>query len=94
MQPVPLSAAINTAGSEDSPFIMPDGDTLHFFFTPNASIPPEKQLLDGFIGIYVSKKKNGTWGTSERITLQDPGKLALDGARANPLQNIKGKSVF
>jgi hypothetical protein len=80
MQPVPLSSSINTAGGEDSPFVMPDGNTLYFFFTPNVSIPAEKQLLDGVTGIYVSHKQNGTWNKAERIILQDPGKLALDGA--------------
>jgi len=80
MQPVPLSLAINTAGGEDSPFVMPDGNTLYFFFTPNVTVPVEKQLLDGVTGIYVSKKQNGVWGAAERVLLQDSGKLALDGA--------------
>jgi Tol biopolymer transport system component len=80
MQPVPLSPTVNTAGAEDSPFIMPDGNTLYFFFTPNVSVLPEKQLLDGVTGIYASKKQNGTWSTADRIMLQDSGKLALDGA--------------
>lgn len=55
--PVPLPQSINTAGAEDSPFVMPDGNTLYFFFTPNASVPPEKQILDNVTGIYVSKKQ-------------------------------------
>jgi len=59
---------------------MPDGNTLYVFFTPNVSIPAEKQLLDGVTGIYASHKQNGTWNKAERIILQDPGKLALDGA--------------
>lgn len=79
-QPVPLSTAINTAGAEDSPFMMPNGDTLYFFFTPDPNIPPEKQLLDGVTGIYVSKNQDGVWLDAERIILQDSGKLALDGA--------------
>lgn len=79
-QPIPLSSAINTAGAEDSPFIMPAGDTLYFFFTPDPNIPPEKQLLDGVTGIYVSKNQDGVWLDAERIILQDSGKLALDGA--------------
>ena len=80
MQPVPLSKAINTAGGEDSPFITPDGGTLYFFFTPNVTVPAEKQLLDGVTGIYVSKQQNGEWSTAEKVILQDAGKLALDGA--------------
>jgi hypothetical protein len=78
-EPVPLSNTINSAGAEDSPFIAPDGNTLYFFFTPNAKVPVEKQVLDNVTGIYWSKKINGTWSTPERIILQDNGKLALDG---------------
>lgn len=77
--PVPLPYPINTAGAEDSPFILPDGNTLYFFFTPDVRVPPEKQLLDGVTGIYSSTMRNGSWGTPERIILQDPGRLALDG---------------
>lgn len=80
MQPVPLGSAVNTAGGEDSPFVMPDGNTLYFFFTPNVTVPAEKQLLDGVTGIYVSKKQNSEWGPAERVMLQDAGRLALDGA--------------
>ena len=79
-QPVPLGATINTAGGEDSPFILPDGNTLYFFFTPNVTIPAEEQILDGVTGIYVSTKQNGEWTTAERVILQYPGMLALDGA--------------
>jgi hypothetical protein len=79
-QPVPLGVAINTAGGEDSPFILPDGQTLYFFFTPNVTVPAERQLLDGLTGIYVSEKQNGEWGIAKRVVLQDAGKLALDGA--------------
>jgi hypothetical protein len=80
MQPVPLSSAVNTAGGEDSAFVMPDGNTLYFFFTPDVNVPVEKQVLDGVTGIYVSKKQNGAWSPAERVILQDAGKLALDGA--------------
>lgn len=79
-QPVPLGDAVNTAGGEDSPFILPDGNTLYFFFTPNVTVPAEQQVLDGVTGIYVSTKQNGSWTTAERVILQDAGKLALDGA--------------
>ena len=80
-QPIPIAAAVNTAGGEDSPFILPDGNTLYFFFTPNVTVPAEKQLLDGVTGIYTSKKENGEWMPAERVKLQDAGKLALDGAQ-------------
>ena len=78
-KPVPLGDAINTAGGEDSAFVMPDGNTLYFFFTPDVNIPAEKQLFDGVTGNYVSQKQGGRWGTAKRIVLQDEGELALDG---------------
>ena len=77
--PVPLPRTINSAGAEDSAFILPDGKTLYFFFTPDPKIPPEKQVIDGVTGIYVTRKESGTWTKPERVILQDPGKLALDG---------------
>jgi Tol biopolymer transport system component len=77
--PVPLPRTINTAGAEDSPFILPDGKTLYFFFTPDPNIPAEKQLFDGVTGIYVARRERGTWTKPEHVVLQDPGKLALDG---------------
>jgi hypothetical protein len=77
--PVLLPGLVNTAGAEDSPFIMPDGNTLYFFFTPDVRIPAEKQLLDGATGIYMSvKDTDGTWGEPERVVLNDD--ISLDGA--------------
>lgn len=78
-QPVPVPGYINTAGAEDSPFIIPNGNTLYFFFTPDVAVPVEKQILDGVTGIYVSNKVSGVWSKPERIILQDPGKIAGDG---------------
>ncbi|MDQ1279466.1 MAG: hypothetical protein QG670_728, partial [Thermoproteota archaeon] len=80
MDPVPVQGPVNTAGAEDSAFILPDGNTLYFFFTPNVRLPVEKQVLDPTVGIYVSQKNESGWGEPERMILQDPGKLALDGA--------------
>jgi hypothetical protein len=77
--PVPVPGAVNTAGAEDSPFITPDGKALYFFFTPDVRLPAEQQLLDGVTGLYVSHKVDGQWNAPERIWLQEPGKLALDG---------------
>jgi len=77
--PVPVGAPIDTAGAEDSPFVTPDGNTLYFFFTPDVSVPVEKQILDNVTGIYVSHKQNGQWSEPQRVWLQDPGKLAGDG---------------
>ena len=80
-KPVPLGSAVNTAGAEDSPFITPDGQTLYFFFTPDPDVPAEEQLFDGATGIYVSRKEAGQWTGAERIILQYPGELALDGCQ-------------
>jgi hypothetical protein len=80
--PVPISGGINTAGAEDSPFITPDGQTMYFFFTPDVRVPVEKQLLDGVTGVYVSHRTGDTWSEAERVVLQQPGKLSLDGAVA------------
>lgn len=77
--PVPVKGEINTAGAEDSPFVLPDGNTLYFFFTPDVRVPAEKQIIDGVTGIYVSKKVNGKWQKPERVVLQDSGKVSLDG---------------
>jgi hypothetical protein len=77
--PVPLPSPVNTAGAEDSAFVTPDGNTLYVWFTPDPGIPVEKQLTDGVTGIYVSHKTNDAWSDPERVLLQEPGKLALDG---------------
>ena len=77
--PVPLPYPINTAGAEDSPFILPDGKTLYYWFTPNVKASVHEQIRDGVTGIYVSKRVYGEWKKPERVLLEDPGKLALDG---------------
>ena len=77
--PVPLPSPVNTAGAEDSSFILPDGQTLYFFFTPDVRIPAEKQLSDSVTGIYVTKKSGDSWNNPERVILQDKNKVALDG---------------
>ncbi|MHB8104052.1 MAG: TolB family protein [Dehalococcoidales bacterium] len=79
-EPVPLNAAINTAGGEDSPFITDDASALYFFFTPDVNVSPEVQIRDGVTGLYVSYYKDNKWGMAQRILLQDGNKLALDGA--------------
>lgn len=77
--PVPVPYPISTAGAEDSPFITPDGKTLYFFFTPDPSIPAERQVLDGVTGIYVSRKAGGIWSEPERVVLDDG--LSMDGCQ-------------
>lgn len=78
-QPVPMPYPINTAGAEDSGFIMPDGNTFYVWFTPDPGIPPQEQLDDGVTGIYVAKKVNGQWQKPQRVILQDADKQSLDG---------------
>ncbi len=79
-EPVPMPYPINTAGAEDSCFIMPDGNTFFVWFTPDPNIPVGEQLFDGVTGLYVSHKEDGEWQTPQRIWLHYPGELALDGA--------------
>jgi len=78
-QPVPLPGLVNTAGAEDSPFILPDGTALYFFFTPDVQVPVERQLLDGITGIYLSERTGDGWGAPHRLVLEDAGESALDG---------------
>ncbi|MCG7845037.1 MAG: hypothetical protein MIO90_06365 [Methanomassiliicoccales archaeon] len=78
--PVPLEGPINTAGAEDSAFISQDGRGMLFFFTPDPNVPVEEQLLDEVTGIWCSTWNDTAWSEPVRIWLQDPGKLALDGA--------------
>ncbi|MEJ5307820.1 MAG: hypothetical protein WHT27_05940 [candidate division WOR-3 bacterium] len=79
-QPVPVQGGVNTKGAEDSPFILPDGKTLYFFFTPDVRGPVEKQILDSVTGVWVSEFENGIWEEAKRVWLIEPGKISLDGA--------------
>jgi len=72
---------VSSAGAEDSPFIPIDRDEFYFFFTPDVRVPVEKQVIDNVTGIYLSKRVNGAWQKPERVWLQDPGKLSLDGCQ-------------
>jgi len=76
-EPVPMPGPVNTAGAEDSPFMLGDGSTFFFFFTPDVSVPPEQQLLDRVTGIWWTRKSGGSWLEPERILLSDD--LSLDG---------------
>lgn len=75
--PQPVPGPINTAGGEDSPFIPSGGEELYFFFTPDVSLPPERQLSDGQTGLYRSQQESGGWGEPQRLVLNDD--VALDG---------------
>jgi hypothetical protein len=78
-QPVPLEGPVNTAGAEDSPFIPVDGQSLYFFFTPDASIPAEKQVGDGVTGIWMSPWTGSGWGEPVRVRLTRGNEASLDG---------------
>jgi hypothetical protein len=78
-QPEPMTGPVNTAGGEDSPFITPEGEDFYFFFTPDVGIPAEKQILDRVTGIWVAHRRGDTWSEPERVWLEKPGELALDG---------------
>ena len=75
--PIDISGSINTAGVEDAPVISPDGNDLYFFFTPDANIPANKQLLDGVTGIWWSHKQGDSWSEPIRVLLSE--NVALDG---------------
>jgi hypothetical protein len=78
-EPVPMPYPINTAGAEDSGFIMPDGQTFYVWFTPDPNAPLGEQLDDGVTGIYMAKKVGGKWQKPVRVVLQDADKQSLDG---------------
>jgi hypothetical protein len=77
--PVPMPGPVNTAGAEDSPFILPDGKTFYFVFVPDVRVPVEEQIIDGVTGMYVSHKENGAWSTPERVVLNND--ISLDGCQ-------------
>lgn len=79
LDPVPVGGFVNTAGAEDSAFVISNGSILYFFFVPDVKVPIEKQVLDPTVGIYMSKKVNGVWSEPIRVLLQDKEKLAMDG---------------
>jgi hypothetical protein len=81
LDPVPMPGPVNTAGSEDSPFITPDGTGFLFFFTPDSSIPAEQQLGDRVTGIYHTFRTSpaADWAPPVFLPLADPGEPALNG---------------
>jgi predicted small lipoprotein YifL len=77
--PVPMPYPVNTRGAEDSAFIMPDGETLYVWFTPNFRMDVIEQAQDLVTGIYKYEKQGEGWNGPERIWLVEPGKPHLDG---------------
>jgi hypothetical protein len=78
-QPLPLPYPVNTKGAEDSAFIMFEGETLYFWFTPDTLGDVHAQAHDLVTGIYVTEKEEGSWSTPERVWLCEPGTPVLDG---------------
>ena len=78
-QPVPLPYPINTRGAEDSAFMLPSGEKLYFWFTPDTLMDVYAQAFDMVTGIYVTELKDGQWSTPERVWLCEPGTPVLDG---------------
>lgn len=60
--------------------MLPDGQTLYFFFTPDVRVPPRDQLFDEVTGVWVTYKEGAGWSEPQRVWLEAPGKLSLDGA--------------
>jgi len=78
-EPIPLPYPINTRGAEDSSFIMPDGNTIYVWFTPNNKMDVIEQAQDKVTGIYKFKKQGDGWSDAERLWFVEPGKPHLDG---------------
>jgi hypothetical protein len=78
-EPVPMPYPVNTAGAEDSGFMMPDSNTFYVWFTPDPNAPLGDQLDDGVTGIYVFRKSGEEWGEPERVLLHNFGEQSLDG---------------
>ena len=76
--PIPIKGYVNSPGAEDNPVILPDGETLYFFFTPDVTVAPEVQVLDGVSGVWRSQMVLGQWEEATRIRLSND--LSLDSA--------------
>lgn len=77
--PIPLPYPVNTRGAEDSPFVLPDGETLYIWFTPDANLEAAAQAVDKATGIYKFTKTQDGWSAAERMWFADPDKAHLDG---------------
>ena len=88
-EPVLVLGDVNTAGAEDSPFMMSDGKKFFVWFTPDPNNPAENQLNDEVTGIYSYEKVNGEWVNPKRVMLQDEGEVALDGC-----QFVQGNTIW
>jgi len=88
-KPVPVPAPVSTSGAEDSPYVSEDGNTLWFFFTPDARVPAQKQLFDGVTGIWEARRSGAHWLEPTRVVLNGAGQLCLDGAEC-----VQGRTMW
>jgi len=87
-KPQPFASIISTPGGEDSGFMTLDGQDFYFFFTPDVSIPVEKQLIDGVTGIWwIHREGTEPWSVPKRIALNDD--VSLDGC-----QQVDGNTMW
>jgi hypothetical protein len=75
----PLPGPVTTVGAEDAAYITPDGEELYLFFTPDARVPPQEQLVDRVTGIYRATRERDTWGEPSRVWLNHHHDPSLDG---------------
>jgi hypothetical protein len=66
---------VNTAAHEDSAFILPDGNTLYFYFNPTFKLDNWFLRFHPAQGIYRSVKQNGIWGTPTQVVLANTANL-------------------
>jgi hypothetical protein len=74
-EPVPLPYPVNTAGAEDSPFMVPCGCGLYFTFTPDVDVPIPGQLVDGVSGLWFSAKTPDGWAEPEMVVTSEEDTL-------------------
>ena len=77
--PVPVKGDVNTAGAEDSAFILPNGNELYVWFTPDPLVPVIEQLVDKVTGIYYYTKSGDEWIGGDKVVLNKKNEDTLDG---------------
>ena len=77
--PIPMPGPVNTAGAEDAPVISADGTIFIFFFTPDANLPAEDQVVDGVSGIWWCTWDGSNWTDPVRAYIFDRDETHLDG---------------
>ncbi len=77
--PAPLPQPVNSAGSEDAPFIPAADDALFFFFAADLRDDASLQIQNPVNGIWVARRNGTGWAEPSLVWLQDPGVPALNG---------------